>query len=488
MNTGNEVQVRPSYRLLTEAQIQTLHEATLKILETVGMRVSNDEAIEMLRAAGCPVKEHQIVLFPRAVVEQALATAPKAITIYNRDGQEAMQLQGRNSYYGMGTDLIHTYDLKTGEMRPTVLQDVVNAAVVADALSEIDFIASFGLPHDVPTNTMYIECVRAMLQNSTKPIFTTAGGAEDLAVIIEMAEVVAGGEAALREKPRLIHYSEPTPPLVHSYGAVRKLFLCADKGVPITYVPGGILGGTAPVTLAGGVVQENAEMLSGLVLHQLRRPGAPLIAGFAVVAMDMKTSTFSYASPEFRLTNSVYSDLCHYYGLPIWSTVGSDAMVFDQQAGMEHAFTTLLSALDGANLIHDIGYLGQGLIGNPAMLVMSDEIISYVRRFMRGFDITPETLGLDVIAAVGPGGGYLTEKHTFKHWRKELWQPKFINRENPDGWQQKGSRTYGDLVTQKALSILATHKAEPLPAETVEKLAAIVRRAEQALASFQFKA
>jgi trimethylamine--corrinoid protein Co-methyltransferase len=197
--------VRPQYRLLTEAQIQALHAATLQVLETVGVRVSNDEAVALLQAAGCPVKEGQVVLFPQAVVEQALATAPKSITLYNRAGNEAMRLTGRNSYYGLGTDLIHTYDLQTGELRPTVLQDVVNAATVADALSGIDFIASFGLPHDVPTNTMYIECVRAMLRHSTKPIFTTAGGAEDLAVIIEMAEVVAGDAAALREKPRLIH-------------------------------------------------------------------------------------------------------------------------------------------------------------------------------------------------------------------------------------------------------------------------------------------
>jgi trimethylamine--corrinoid protein Co-methyltransferase len=275
---------------------------------------------------------------------------------------------------------------------------------------------------------------------------------------------------------------------VHSYGALRKLFLCADKGVPITYVPGGILGGTAPVTLAGGVVQENAEMLSGLVLHQLRQPGAPIIAGFAVVPMDMRTSTFSYAAPEFRLTNSVYSDLYHYYGLPMWSTVGSDAMVFDQQAGMEHAFTTLLSALDGANLIHDVGYLGQGLIGNPAMLVMGDEIIGYVKRFMRGFEMTPEKLGLEVIAKVGPGGGYLTEKHTFKNWRQELWHPTHMNRDNPDGWKAKGARTYGEVATEKARQILSTHQAAPLSAEVEARLAEIVRAAEQALANLRFKA
>jgi trimethylamine--corrinoid protein Co-methyltransferase len=492
MNNGFDPHVRPSYRLLTEEQIRELHEATLQLLETVGMRVSNDEAVEMCRGAGCPIHDNpsgdRMVLFPRKLVEDAIASAPKSISIYNRKGQEAMRLTGRNNYYGLGTDLIHTYDLNTGQMRATVLQDVVNAAIVTDALSEIDFVASFGLPHDVPTNTMYIECVRAMLQNTVKPVFTTAGGAEDLAVIIEMAEEVAGGEAALREKPTLIHYSEPTPPLVHSYGALRKLFLCADKGVPITYVPGGILGGTSPVTLAGGIVQQNAEMLSGLVLHQLRRPGAPIITGFACVAMDMRTSVFTYAAPEFRLTHSAYADLYHYYGLPMWGTVGSEAMVMDQQAGMDHAFTTLMAAMDGTNLIHDVGYLGQGLVANVAMLVMCNEIIGWVKRFQRGFDITPDTIALDVIGKVGPGGGYLQEEHTFKHLRNEIWHPKLMNRDNPDGWKQKGCKTYGEVVTEKALNILATHKPQPLAQETQERLAAMVQQAERDLGGIHFKA
>jgi trimethylamine--corrinoid protein Co-methyltransferase len=488
MNTGFKSQALPSFRVLTDEQIRELHYASLRLLQTVGTRVSHAEAVDMLRAAGCQVRADNVVLYPEWLVEEAIRSAPSLITIYNRKGQEAMRLEGRNIYFGMGTDLIHTFDLRTGKLRPSLLQDVINAAVVADYCSELDFIASLALPHDVPTNTMYIECVRAMLQNSTKPIFTTAGGAEDLATIIEMAETVVGGEAALRARPMLIHYSEPTPPLVHSYGAVRKLFLCADKGVPITYVPGGMLGGSAPVTVAGSIIQQNAEALSGLVLHQLRRKGAPIISGFASVAMDMRTSTFAYGSPEFRLTHSACSDLYHYYGIPMWGTVGTDAHVFDQQAGMEHAFTTLLAALDGANLIHDVGYLGQGLISNPAMIVMCNEIISYVKRLLRGFEINPETEGLDVMGAIGPGGHFMSSDHTFKHFRNELWKPLNINRDNPDIWQQKGCKTYGEIVTAKTLKILDTHKPEALSDDLQRQLASIVQRAGRDLAGMSFKA
>ena len=160
----------------------------------------------------------------------------------------------------------------------------------------------------------------------------------------------------------------------------------------------------------------------------------------------------------------------------------------DEQAAMEHAFGTLLSALDGANLIHDIGYLGQGLLSNPAAIVMSDEIISYVKRFLRGFDITREKIGMDTIRQVGPGGNYMTEKHTLRNFREEIWTPKFLNRDNPETWVEKGSKRYGEVVTQKAHMILATHQPKPLPEDVLQELNGIARKAEKALENVRFQA
>lgn len=488
MNSGFKSQCVPSYRLLTEEQINEIHLATLEILETIGVRVLSDEGVELLKAAGCRVKDGHIVQIPNWLVTESIQSAPSRITIYNRKGEEAMLLEGRKIYFGMGTDLIRTYDLRTGELRPSQLQDVVHMARVADYCEEIDFIASMALPQDVPTNSMYVQCFKAMLENSTKPIFFTAAGQEDLAFIARMAEAVAGGEDQLRERPFLIHYSEPTPPLTHSYGAVRKLFFCAERGIPICYPPGLSLGGSGPVTLAGGIVQANAEALSGIVLHQLKAKGAPIISGIAAVPLDMLTSTFSYGAPEFRLTNSAFADLYHYYGLPMWSTVGSDAHTLDQQAAMEHAIATLMCALDGANLIHDVGYMGQGLIGNPAMLLMCSEIISYVKRLLRGFDLSREKIGLDAIRRVGPGGNFLVEEHTVKHFREELWRPKFLNRDEPDTWIQKGRKNYGEVIVRQTLAILDRHEPEPLPADVRQKVDEIAKQAEKELANIRFKA
>jgi trimethylamine--corrinoid protein Co-methyltransferase len=486
MNSGFKTQCMPSYRLLTEEQIGEIHRASLEILETVGVRLLHEGAVELLRDAGCRVKGDNIVQIPNWLVEKCIRSAPSRITMYSRDGAEAMRLEGRNIHFGLGTDLISTQDLETGETRLTRLQDVVNAARVADYCDEIDFIASFGLPNDVPTNSMYVECARAMMENSSKPIFFTAGGEEDLAVIIEMAAVVAGGEQALRQKPFLIHYSEPTAPLTHSYNAVRKVFLCADKGIPINYTPGDVVGASTPVTLAGAIVQATAEALSGIVLHQVRAKGAPIISGFVAAPLDMKKGTICYGAPDFRLTNSAFADIFHHYGLPIWSTVGSDAHCLDGQAAMEHAFSTLMAALDGANLIHDVGYLGQGLLSNPASIVMCSEIISYVKRIIRGFDLSREKMAVDVIRQVGPGGHFLTQMHTKTHFQEEIWQAKYLNRDSPDPWAKKGGPSYENVVTQKARDILATYQPHPLPEPVRQRLAEIAERADEKLAKIQF--
>lgn len=489
MNSGFKSQCVPTYRLLTEAQIKEIHWATLEVLETVGVRVLHQEGLQLLRDAGCRVKEDHIVQIPSWLIEDCIRSAPSRITIYNRKGEDAMHLEGNKVHFGLGTDLLRTYDLKTGELRPSQLQDVKDAARTADYFEEIDFIGSSALPQDVPTNLMYVDSFKAQLESSTKPIFFTAGGIEDLDIIIAMAAAVSGGEDELQEKPFLIHYAEPTSPLSHSPGAVSKLLLCADKRVPLNYTPGMLAGATGPVTLAGAITVANAEALSGLALHQLRAKGAPIISGFGVCTMDMLTATSIYGCPEYRLTLSACADLYHYYGIPMWGTAGvSDANCFDQQAGIEAAISLLMAALDGANLIHDIGYLGQGMIGTPASIVMCAEIISYVKRVIRGFDMGPDWIGMDVIRQVGPGGNFLATTQTLKLHLKEHWRPILSNRDNLDRWKGKASKTYGELATEKAVQILETHEPDSLPEDARQAIEVIRDEAEKTLAGIQFVA
>ena len=489
MNTGFRFQCNPKYRILDEDQIKTIHRATLQLLANTGISVKHPEAIELLTSAGCRIKSGDIVQIPGALVEECIESAPSCIIIYDRNGVKAMHLEGSHVHFGLGTDLLQTYDPESGELRPSRLQDVANAAKITDYFEEIDFVASFAHPHEVPVNLSYIESFKAQIENTIKPIFFTAAGPEDLAVIADMAAVVAGSRDGLIEKPFLIHYSEPTSPLTHSSGAIQKLFYCADNHIPVNYTPGMLSGASGPVTQAGAITVANAEALSGIVLHQLRSGGAPIISGFGISTMDMARGTPIYGCPEYRLALSACADLYHYYGIPMWGTAGvSDAHCLDQQAAMEMAISLLMAGLDGANLVHDVGYLGQGLIGSAAGIVMNAEIISYVKRILRGFDIDPDRIGLDVIEQVGPGGNFLTTEQTMALHRHEHWRPMFANRANLEQWLADGQKTYAEIAAQKALDILKTHPCESLPLQIRKDLDAIAEDAGKVLAGKHFNA
>jgi trimethylamine--corrinoid protein Co-methyltransferase len=202
--------------------------------------------------------------------------------------------------------------------------------------------------------------------------------------------------------------------------------------------------------------------------------------------MDLRTGTTVYASPDERLTHSACCDLYHYYGLPVWGEAGcSDAGSLDEQAALESMASITMAILDGCNLVHDVGYLGQGLAGSLASVVMCSEIISYVRRIQRGFEISPNRIGLDVIHEVGPGGNFLAHGQTLKYCREEHWTPRYLNRQSPEIWQQTGGKRYGQVVVEKAVDILATHKPDRLPGAVVEGLDKILEKAADRLAGNQ---
>ncbi|MCP4001003.1 MAG: hypothetical protein GY727_08850 [Gammaproteobacteria bacterium] len=278
-----------------------------------------------------------------------------------------------------------------------------------------------------------------------------------------MAAAITGGSEELRQKPFMVHYAEPISPLTHSEGALKKLFICSDAGIPLNYVPALLAGGTGPITLAGGLAVANAESLSGLVIQQLYRRGAPMISGVSVTPLDMRTGNCLYGSPDERLTHTASTELYHWYGLPVWGEAGcSDSNALDGQAAMESSFQIMLSALEGCNLVHNAGYMGQGLVGSLGSLVMCAEIISYAKRIMHGFSFSTDHLALDVIKEVGPGGNYLAQMHTAKHCRSEHWFPHNINRLTHEVWARDGSKNYTDVLTAKARALLEAHKPKPL--------------------------
>ena len=468
------------YRMFTDAQLDEIHLASLEILRRTGVRVHEAESLALLRDAGCIVTDASLVRFPPAVIENAIADAPSRVVLCNRTGEPHVYLEGHRVYFGTGSDLVNTIDLETGERRLSVLSDVGNAARLADSLPNLDFVMSMALPSDVPVQTSDRRSFLTMTENTVKPLVFTAWDETGLADIIAMAEAVAGGPDELTLAPFLLAYLEPTSPLQHTEVVLRKVLMMADHGLPFVYAPGPLDGATAPVTPAGALAMANAEVLSGITIAQLRRRGAPVVWGSGSGPLDMRTMVATYASPEFMLHCMAMAEMAHYYyHKPVWGFAGcSESKLPDIQAGIESALWILWTALSGANLVHDTGYIESGLTASCEMMVVCDEIIGFVRRLMHGIDITPETLALDVIDQVGPGGNYITAPHTLQNFR-QVWYPRVLDRHNYSGWMEAGQPTAIKTTREIARDVIAHHQPVPLPPATLETLNAIVAEADR---------
>lgn len=461
---------------LTKDQLRLIHFSTLDILERVGVDVFEKEALELLSGAGARVDKSRVKI-PAWLVEKALASAPEQINLYTRQGLKALSLAKNNIYFGTGSETPFIIDLDTGLRRPPLKEDVKKAALLADALPHMDFVMSLALATDVPVEAADRHQFAEMTLNTTKPICFTAYNRENLKAMIEISRLATGGAKALRLRPNLIHYAEPNSPLMHSKEAVEKLFLCAEEGVPVIYAAVPMLGATGPVTMAGSLALANAENLSGLVMHQLKEKGAPFIYGGGIPAMDMMTSVCSYGSPERDLGCLALMRLAQFYKLPTFTTAGcTDAHLFDQQAGMEAGFNLLAAGLSGGNLIHDSGYMGVGMTCSLEYVLLCNETAGAVKFLLGGVEINEETLALEVIEKVGPGGNFLGEEHTLKNFLKVSYQSPVLGRDNYDSWQAKGAKTYQQRANLKVKEILQNHKALPLAPQVRQEIEALAAK------------
>jgi trimethylamine--corrinoid protein Co-methyltransferase len=480
MGTSDHVRSAPfGFRILDDAQLSEIHHASLEILRRTGVRVCEPEAVELLHGAGCAVSDGDLVRFPAAVVEEAVRRAPSRIVLCDRTSAPRVFLEDRRSFFGTGSDLPHTLDLESGERRLSLLSDVENTARLADSLPNLDFVMSMALPSDVARTTSDRHSFLAMISNTVKPVVFTAWDTSGLADIIAMAEVVAGDADSLARNPFLLAYLEPTSPLQHSQTAVAKMLLMADRGLPFVYAPGPVEGATAPVTPAGSLAMANAEVLSGLTIAQLRRPGAPVVYGSGSGPLDMLTTVATYASPQFMIHCKAMAELGHhFYRLPVWGFAGcTDAKLADVQAGADSSMWILWTALSGANLVHDIGYVESGMTCSYEMIVICDEVIGFVRRLFRGIELTAENLALDVIHEVGPGGEYVSTAHTLRHF-KECWYPRVFDRRSHRSWVEDGRPDVVGTARGLARRAIADHEPEPLAAATLETLREMVAEAD----------
>ncbi len=454
--------IRPKLTMLEREDRLRLHQASLHILREIGVQVHSPKALEILRKGGAAVSGEN-VKFSSSLVEWALASAPSKFNLYKRGTSEvALKLDGEEVYFGPGSDTFRYLDPRTGTRHNFSLGDISECYRLCDALPEIGFIMSIGVPRDVPQENYYRHQFAAMLRNSTKPIVIVCDSREDMEANTMMAAAAAGGLDKLSEYPTILLYSEPSTPLQHSFEAAEKLLFCAENRIPVTHSPAPMMGGTAPITLAGAVALGNAEMLSGLVMHQLCNPGAPFLYGHGVHHLDMQTMVSVYGAPEYQLARVMAAEMGRFYNMPVWGYAGhSDSKVLDGQAAVDAQFSVQTALMAKTNLNHDVGYLESGLTNSPELMVLTNEIISQTRRFTAGVRLDDEALALDVIADVGPGGEFLSHEHSLAHWR-ELWLPQIFDRQRLETWEQQGSKSVNDRLREVTIALMDEHKVEPL--------------------------
>lgn len=451
------------FRVFSADQCEQIALAAFEVLERVGARFHEPEAVEILCKGGCVVSDNSLVKFPAGLIRQALNLVPPRFTLFTRDGKPAISVEPRQAYFGPGPTCPNFIDPLSGARRPFVKNDAALTARVCDALENIDFVMSLGNINDVPPHQADIHEFDAMSRETTKPIMSWSFSLESLVGIHNMCAAIKVSAEAFQREPFMIFYAEPSSPLKHTAEAVQKLIYCARNGIPLVYTPCPIAGGTAPATLAGVLVQNLAETLGGVVLSQLIRKGTPLVVGGVVSILDMRTTVLAYGAPELALLSAGATEVARHLGLPMFSTAGcTDSKLLDEQAAIEASISILIAALSGANFIHDVGYTESAMTGSLEQLVMCDEIISMARFIARGIRVDPQTLAVDAIAEAGATGNFLMLPHTAESFRKQFWFPRLMDRNRFGEWAEQGKKTFGDRVREQLRRILKEHKAAPL--------------------------
>ncbi|MBN1628307.1 MAG: trimethylamine methyltransferase family protein [Thermoleophilia bacterium] len=456
--------------VLTDNQIRRLHEASLHILEKVGVRVPHPEVRRRFEEAGALV-EGERVSMPEAVVTRCLEGAGKSFTIYGRDrNKQAVFGKGKRNYNSISGEALWIDD-DTGQRRYASAKDAGTAARLVDALPNITIAGAMSDPHELSPEYGAAACMAEMLRNTTKPLGLWFHNRTVSRFMVEIMIAVAGTEEEAAKYPLAYPFLEPISPLRFPFAGVDALFETARLNLPIPIGPMAQTGLSAPGTLTGTLAVENAEILAGICITQLVNPGNAVCYGGVCHAFDMRTTQMIFAGPEQALMAVAMTQMGKHYGLPVYVNVGlTDSKVADAQAGMEAGITLVCGALAGADIFGHFGICGVDQASSLDMLIMQHELIGYVERLMHGIDFDEETLGLEVIEEVGPGGSFMDQEHTARHFRSELWFPKLLDRQFYDAWLSGGAKTMAHRCREEKERLLREHQPEPLPEDVDQEI------------------
>jgi trimethylamine--corrinoid protein Co-methyltransferase len=466
----DELTFTPKMVVLNQEQIDRFHCATLEILERLGVRMTHPKGLEYLAAAGCKISGNQ-VYFPSWVVEKALTQVPHRLALGDRDNKRTVQLEDRRTWFGPTLDCINYLNPDTGKRSPCESSHVKIMSRLCEKLDNYTWNMTLGLCDDFPPTMADKVASRMALEFCHKPTVCCCADVKSLEEIYQMSILCQGGVDEFEKNPIMLHLADPVSPLLYYDPVVDKIIYCAEKKIPLINYPGIQSAGTSPATLAGTIVQASAEALSGLVLHQCVNPGAPFLYGAFSTIMDMRTTVFSYGAIEMALMVGALAQISQYYKLPFFGTAGcTDSQMVDLQAATEGALQDLVAASVGEGLVHDTHcWIDHGSTLSPTYMVLGQDILGMVKKFMDGVEVNDDSLALEIIAKVGSGGNFLLEKHTRSNF-KNMFYPKLFDRLQYETWVNKGAKLVEERLRERTLALIAEPDLTPLDPKLVKEL------------------
>ena len=459
------------YKVLTDDQLHDIHIATLEVLQEAGVRVEHKPALEIFRDNGCRVDfKERIVKIPEHILNKAISTCPSHFTLYGKTPEFDVKVNTQNVYTIGGSSALYVLDLD-GKHRPATLKDLENLTRLQDALENLHIMHGIVNPQDIPQEGFDRILFATVVKNTSRNYYSQAIGAQGVRDQVEMASVILGSKEEVKNKPIFTIVVCMISPLTQPGIRVEELIECAKLGIPVYIEVDAQAGATTPITLAGTLVEQNANILCGITLAQLIHPGLPCIYAIASGIMDMSTGNYSGGAPEATLLHAATAQVAHYYHLPFQGGTGIDATVPDAQAGYERALQVLGCSLAGTNFVHlSIGMMEQMLLASYEQCIIDNEILGAAFKIVKGIEVNKDTLAVDVIKEVGPGGNFLTCEHTLKYLRKVRWFPKITNREKWGVWQAKGAKDMRQRAGEKVRCILKEHHPQYLSAKQIEEI------------------
>lgn len=470
---------RLSLTVLSQEDVSRIHEATLAVIENTGVRFPSQKALDIWEAHGADVdKASMIVKAPGYLIESAIRLAPATYTLAARRPEQDLPLDGNHVYLGTDGCGVEVIDLESGIRRRSGIKDVEDIARIADCLEEVAFHWVAVSAQDRPPESRGLHELKAIWENSTKHAQTESIYSErEARAAIEMAAAIVGGKEELRKRPVLSLMQCTAPPLGQDGGSLDAALLGAEAGIPVGFMTMASCLTTGPATMAGNLVVGNAEVISATALIQLAHPGAPVFYAAAQTASDLRSGAYTGGGPEDFLFGAAQNALADYYDIPLsMGSFATGAKEPDWQAGIENSLSTFMASLVMSDMLLGIGLLHGSRIWSYEQMMMDCEIFNLIHKMMQGIPVNEDTLALDAIQAVGPGGNFLAQKHTRKHMR-DIWSPQFMDRRPYEVWEEKrdGARNW---ARQKAQQILAAHHPEALEHNLSDELSQIIRFVE----------